>query len=111
MCSWPTDTRSKSWRYRTVAGSAIRQEARESGRIVGMGVRRLLVAALVLSLPAACSPSKPNTSAPPVVPVAVGTTVTVKLDERPFRLYVPSSYVAATKIPLVVLLHGYSADA
>jgi polyhydroxybutyrate depolymerase len=76
-----------------------------------MGMRRLLVAALVLSLLAACSPSKPNTSAPPVAPVAVGTTVTVKLDERPFQLYVPSSYVAATKMPLVVLLHGYSADA
>jgi polyhydroxybutyrate depolymerase len=72
-------------------------------------MRRLLVATLVLPSLAACSPSTPDVAPPPAVPV-VGAAVTVKLDNRPFQLYVPSSYVAATKVPLVVLLHGFTSS-
>jgi len=43
--------------------------------------------------------------------VEPGTTGTVDLDDRPFRLHVPASYDPATAVPLVVLLHGYSSDA
>ena len=75
-----------------------------------MGMRRLLVTALVLPLLAACSPSTPNVPVPPAPAVVVGATVTVKLDDRPFQLYVPGSYVATTKVPLVVLLHGFQAS-
>jgi len=37
--------------------------------------------------------------------------VTVPLDGRPFRLYFPSSYDPARPMPLVVVLHGYTASA
>jgi polyhydroxybutyrate depolymerase len=43
--------------------------------------------------------------------VAPGVTKTVNLDGRPFQLHVPATYRAATKAPLVVLLHGYQASA
>ena len=33
------------------------------------------------------------------------------VDERPYRLYVPTGYHAGTPTPLVLMLHGYSASA
>jgi polyhydroxybutyrate depolymerase len=42
---------------------------------------------------------------------APGSTVTVALGDRPFRLHVPASYAAGTGVPLVVVLHGYRSDA
>jgi polyhydroxybutyrate depolymerase len=39
-----------------------------------------------------------------------GTTGAVDLDGRQYRLYVPTTYDGLTKLPLVVALHGYSAD-
>lgn len=44
-------------------------------------------------------------------PVAPGTTGAIELDGRPFQLHVPAGYDAATKVPLVVLLHGYGSSA
>jgi polyhydroxybutyrate depolymerase len=40
-----------------------------------------------------------------------GSTVTVDLGDRPFRLHVPQQYKSSSRMPLVVLLHGYSASA
>jgi polyhydroxybutyrate depolymerase len=49
---------------------------------------------------------------PPAMPTRnPGSTVTIDLDDRPFRLHLPRSYDAATKMPLIVLLHGYTSDA
>jgi polyhydroxybutyrate depolymerase len=69
-------------------------------------LRRLLCLLLVAGL-SACG-SGPRAGTPAGVP---GSTVTVGLGERPFQLYVPKSYRADTKVPLVVLLHGYTSDA
>ncbi|WP_203906075.1 extracellular catalytic domain type 1 short-chain-length polyhydroxyalkanoate depolymerase [Rhizocola hellebori] len=85
-----------------------------------MGLRRLLVASLIVLLPAACtSPAKRDDAAPATTPggvvattpVTVGAAVSVKLDDRPFQLYVPNSYTATAKMPLVVLLHGFQSSA
>jgi polyhydroxybutyrate depolymerase len=75
-----------------------------------MAVRRWLLAALVLPLLTACgsTPGKPAAPSPTVAP---GVTKTVSLEKRPFQLHVPGSYNAATKAPLVVLLHGYQGSA
>lgn len=61
---------------------------------------RLLAFVMMLSL-AACSSSPAASSSP---------DVTLDLDGRPFRLHVPSGYDAATKAPLVVILHGYTSS-
>ncbi|MFC7479332.1 alpha/beta hydrolase family esterase [Luedemannella flava] len=42
---------------------------------------------------------------------APGSTVSVDLDGRPFRLHIPTGYVAGTKVPLVVALHGFTSNA
>jgi polyhydroxybutyrate depolymerase len=76
-----------------------------------------LMVSTLAALPAlvACdSPAAPSTVAgPPTAPATPGrpgTTVSVDLDKRPFRLHVPRSYDAATPAPLVVLLHGFTAS-
>ena len=80
-----------------------------------MTTKRWLVALLVLPAVAACG-STPSTevSAPTGVSAkstgTAGTTLTVDLDDRPFRLHVPTSYVSGTRAPLVVLLHGFQAS-
>ncbi len=89
-----------------------------------MALRRSLVTALTLAFVTAAfltacgsTPSRQDSvagatasqqasSAPTVAP---GVTKTVNLAGRPFQLHVPAKYHAATKAPLVVLLHGYSA--
>lgn len=83
---------------------------RLSGRIVGMTVKRRLLAMLVLPLLAACdrTPGGGVVSGPPV---KSGATGTVELDGRPFQLHVPGSYDPETKAPLVVLLHGFTSSA
>lgn len=70
---------------------------------------RLLAAALLLCLVAACGSKDGGDDATP--PAEAGTTITVDLDDRPFKLHFPVSYDPAGSAPLVVLLHGYTADA
>lgn len=68
-----------------------------------MTARRGLLAGLILCLLAACggAPDKPETA----------TTVTLTVDDRPFRLYVPGGYDSGREAPLVVALHGFETDA
>jgi len=73
-----------------------------------MARRRVLAAALlVVALSAACGGAG-GSDAPLPGP---GATVTVELDDRPFRLYFPESYRPTEPAPLVVLLHGYTSSA
>jgi polyhydroxybutyrate depolymerase len=83
-----------------------------------MTARRCLLLVVVLALVTGCTAAvRPTVAASATVTAArpaggvAGTTVTVNLEDRPFQLHVPRSYNAATKMPLVVLLHGYSVDA
>jgi polyhydroxybutyrate depolymerase len=75
-----------------------------------MPLRRGMLAVLLLACLTACgsTPGQPDSPAPAVLP---GVTRTVDLDGRPFQLHVPGTYQAATKAPLVVLLHGYQSGA
>jgi polyhydroxybutyrate depolymerase len=75
-----------------------------------MALRRWLLAVLLLPSLAACG-STPGNEASPAPSVVPGVTRTVNLGDRPFQLHVPRSYDAATKAPLVVLLHGYRSGA
>jgi polyhydroxybutyrate depolymerase len=82
-----------------------------------MTLPRVMLAAAVLTLLAACDSSAPTVptgaTASPTRAAGAGTpgaTVTVDLDKRPFQLHVPKGYDKATKAPLVVLLHGYTAS-
>jgi polyhydroxybutyrate depolymerase len=81
--------------------------------MVPMTAKRWLVAALVVAFVASCDSTPRGISNSPAAqpPGAVGKTHTVNLDDRPFQLHVPSSYDAAAKTPLVVLLHGYTSSA
>ncbi|MBB5868473.1 polyhydroxybutyrate depolymerase [Allocatelliglobosispora scoriae] len=72
-----------------------------------MSAKQRLLAALVLPLLAACG----SASGPAAPTVAPGSTVTVDLDGRPFQLHVPRAYDPTTRLPLVVLLHGYESSA
>jgi len=65
--------------------------------------RAVAVVVLLAGL-AGCGPD--GTVAEP--PGYVSGTITITLGDRPFRLHVPASY-GASAVPLVVLLHGYSA--
>ena len=67
-----------------------------------------LLALLLLPCLAACG-STPHAPATPSG--SPGPTVTVNLGDRPFKLHVPKRYDRATRMPLVVLLHGYSSSA
>jgi polyhydroxybutyrate depolymerase len=87
-----------------------------------------LVAPLIVALVAGCSPSEDDRPDPaasrtaqeaasaapdtggPGGGVAPGESGDVPLDDRPFRLHVPAGYDAATAVPLLLLLHGYSSD-
>ncbi len=73
--------------------------------------RGWLAAALVACCVSACDAS-PETG-PETGPAAdtPGTTITVALGDRPFRLHLPTSYATGTKLPLLVVLHGYTSDA
>lgn len=72
--------------------------------------RCLLVVVLVVSMFGAACGSTPDDVV--VTPTgAPGTTFAVTLGDRPFQLHLPTSYSAATKVPLVVLLHGYESSA
>jgi polyhydroxybutyrate depolymerase len=68
-----------------------------------MTSRRWLSVALILPFLAGCG-STPDQE-PAVEP---GPDRTVELDGRPFQLHVPPGYDPASKVPLVVLLHGYT---
>lgn len=78
-------------------------------RVVSGMVAGLLV---VLGL-AACTPAPPSPrpSAAPQPAIAPGSTGTVELEDRPFRLVVPSAYDPARPTSLVVALHGYTSNA
>lgn len=69
-----------------------------------------LLVALLLPLLAACGSAAHNQTAPKPKPISPGTTGEISLDDRAFRLHVPPGYTPATRVPLVVLLHGYSAS-
>ncbi|MET7419980.1 alpha/beta fold hydrolase [Dactylosporangium sp. NPDC005555] len=69
--------------------------------------RGWLIAALVACCVSACDAS-PEAERAVSTP---GATVTVALGDRPFQLRLPTSYADGTKMPLVVLLHGYGSDA
>ena len=74
-------------------------------------MRRLgyAVVALVALLPLAAACAKDETPDPePTTAPTDLDTVTLEVDGRPFRLYVPSSYDGATPAPLVIGLHGYT---
>ena len=77
-----------------------------AGRIDGMTRRGWLVSVVVACLLSACDATR---EAGPAANIA-GSTVTVALDGRPFKLHLPTSYAAGTPMPLVVLLHGYTSD-
>jgi polyhydroxybutyrate depolymerase len=75
-----------------------------------MAVRQWFAAVLLLPVVAACGSSAGHRATPAAKVVRPGTTGSVNLDNRPFRLHVPAGYDRATPAPLVVLLHGYSVD-
>ncbi len=66
-----------------------------------------LVAVAVLSVTACSSPDPAGQTTPATTP-RTGTT-TVKLGDRSFTLHVPSAYTAGRAMPLLILLHGYTA--
>ena len=69
--------------------------------------------ALVAATVTACSaPSTPAPSSPPAGATVImpGTTGSVDLDGRPYRLVVPAAYDGLTPLPLVVALHGYTSN-
>jgi polyhydroxybutyrate depolymerase len=77
---------------------------RRPGRIALWRVVILVVTALPLA--AACGDDEPAPG-----PTAPSTgTVTVELGDRPFRLFVPSSYTEVRPVALVIGLHGYTSD-
>jgi len=76
-----------------------------------MNLRRWLPAVLLASCLIACGDAGSDRAAPAAPSVEPGETRTISLDDRPFQLYVPASYDSATKVPLVVLLHGYRSNA
>lgn len=51
-----------------------------------------------------------TTVAPTTVEPTVAPTTPPNFDDRPFEVFVPSGYDAATAAPLVILLHGYGAN-
>lgn len=70
-----------------------------------------LPAVVLLSCLAACG-SAPGSGHSTGTAGAPGSTVSIDLDARPFKLHLPESYDdAATKMPLVVALHGYTSNA
>ncbi len=69
-----------------------------------------LLALLLLPCLSACG-SPPHANAPATPTGNPGPTVTINLGDRPFKLHVPRRYNRATKMPLVVLLHGYTSSA
>lgn len=86
--------------------------------VLRVGAARAVLAVLATCVAAslttaACSAtgttaSTPTGPPPPVVAIAPGTTGTVDLDGRPYRLHVPTGYAASTSVPLVVGLHGFT---
>jgi polyhydroxybutyrate depolymerase len=71
--------------------------------------RRGLLAVLLAGCLSGCDAApEPERATPANV---AGTTTTVALGDRPFKLHLPTSYAAGTRMPLVVVLHGYTSDA
>jgi polyhydroxybutyrate depolymerase len=75
-------------------------------------MRRLTYAALtlvaLLPVAVACTSDETPTPRPTYSVDLTVETVTLEVDGRPLRLYVPTSYDEATPAPLVVGLHGYT---
>lgn len=98
----------------------------ENDRSVRTGRRHPRPVAVVTALTvavglAACAPAGgPSTDAPttaasattePATPASAGTTVDLDVDGRTVRLHLPPGHDAATPVPLVVGLHGYTSNA
>jgi polyhydroxybutyrate depolymerase len=86
----------------------------DKGEVFSMTVRRAwltgLAAAALLSLLAACTSTAPlAASSTPTDTTPTRGTMTVKDGDRPFTLHVPMSYDPSKPVPLVILLHGYTA--
>jgi polyhydroxybutyrate depolymerase len=64
----------------------------------------------VTSTPTTDTPvtATPTTEAPPTSATSATSVVTDPLADRPFDVFVPSTYDEASPMPLLVLLHGYS---
>jgi len=78
-----------------------------------MGVLVVALGALVAATVTACSaPSTPAPTNPPPAATVImpGTTGSVDLEGRPYRLVVPAAYDGLTPLPLVVALHGYTSN-
>ena len=78
-----------------------------------MRLVRLLPLLLLMMLATACGddgPADQPAPSPTPPPMTAAGLVTVPLGERPFQLYVPSSYSPGQAMPLVVLLHGYTSS-
>jgi polyhydroxybutyrate depolymerase len=87
-------------------------------------MRRLTCASTAILLLAACSSGNDSSASsdsattstlPATTTVETTTTVAATVppqlfDDRPFDVFVPSGYEAATATPLVILLHGYGAS-
>jgi polyhydroxybutyrate depolymerase len=86
--------------------------AAERGRWLGGALTAVVLAPLL----AACTTSSPPTTNASPSPSGVvhedGTaeTIQVDVDKRPFALHIPASYHKGTSVPLVILLHGYTAS-
>ena len=84
-------------------------------------MRRLFAVLLATALVAGCSDGASNTaentaapvSSQSIAPDASTTTAAMPTDplaDRPFDVFVPASYDEANPMPLLVLLHGYTAS-
>jgi polyhydroxybutyrate depolymerase len=68
---------------------------------------RRLLAALLVPVLAACG----STSHATGPSSKSGSNIAVNFADRPFQLHIPGSYQPTAKLPLIVLLHGYTSDA
>src|SRR5690348_1869655 len=74
-------------------------------------VARMAALALVLAAGPTVLAGCGAAPATPATPGTPGSTVTVGLGDRPFRLHVPKQYRSGGRLPLVVVLHGYTSSA
>jgi polyhydroxybutyrate depolymerase len=69
-----------------------------------------LLAACTTSSPAATTPTGSASPTAGVHQDGTAETISVTIDKRPFSFHIPASYHKGTSMPLVILLHGYTAS-